>query len=71
MNIVFACGAAINLSKNLKISKRILFLSEARLGGKDYWVNISKERKEEQIYNQKASILFLMRFGYSILKIFS
>ncbi len=53
----FACGAAINLSKNLKISKRILFLSEARLGGKDFWGNISKERKEEQIYNQKASFL--------------
>ena len=31
----FACGPAINLTKNLNITKRILFLTEGRLVGND------------------------------------
>tara|TARA_Y100001978_G_C23688801_1_gene433472 strand:- start:544 stop:1245 length:702 start_codon:yes stop_codon:yes gene_type:complete len=52
----FACGAAINLTDNLNISNKIMFLNETRLVNKNYWNEIANIRKEKQDYNKQASL---------------
>ena len=52
-----ACGPAINLTKELKIKNRIMFLNEARLAGDEYWDKVSKKRNEKQTYNYDANNL--------------
>ena len=54
-NFCVATGPAINIAEGLNISKKIMFINEARLAGKEFWETISQRRNEKQVYNLKVN----------------